>query len=450
MELPPVAVPPGASGTLPPVVTGTVQSILSPNRYAIQVQGLLLELEAQLFLSVGDKVPLRVARQTPKEVVFELVRPPQGAGEEPRDPPRFPPEARELVREFVRMRAPLDPALIGRALQAAADGPARQAAAFLAAHGLEPTAEMVAALARLVDPASTEPPASPAPLLAPLVEALGERTAAAPADVAVTAPLLAGPPTAALEEAVAQVLEGSPRLQMIDRLIEIVGAAAPAEVPAQEVPARLDQALRLVRAATPETLDETARALPQLPKEALRQVLQELHQLERREIASIPELAQARDARGAVLDAAQRMTDVRLVNQLARLRDDGVLALEIPLRADGRLVHVPLRIRREPDKPGSAEAGPRFSVTLDADLSRIGFVRARLDSAGRTLRVRFRVRERGVKSHLERGAGGLAESLKAQGYEASIAAELVSTLERESIFDVFAAPDGEITLDVKL
>jgi hypothetical protein len=71
------------------------------------------------------------------------------------------------------------------------------------------------------------------------------------------------------------------------------------------------------------------------------------------------------------------------VNQLSQLREDGVLVLEVPLRVEGRLAHIPLRIRREPEKPGSPEPGPRFSVTLDADLSRIGFVRARLDAAGR-------------------------------------------------------------------
>jgi hypothetical protein len=64
--------------------------------------------------------------------------------------------------------------------------------------------------------------------------------------------------------------------------------------------------------------------------------------------------------------------------------------------------------------------------------------------------VRLRVRERGVRSHLEKGADGLAGALKAQGYDAAVSAELVQTLERESIFDVFASPDETITLDVRL
>jgi hypothetical protein len=112
--------------------------------------------------------------------------------------------------------------------------------------------------------------------------------------------------------------------------------------------------------------------------------------------------------------------------------------------------HIALRIRREPNPPGSADPGSPFSVTLDADLSRLGLVRARLDMTGRSLRVRLRVRERGVRAHLEKGAEVLVDALKAQGYDATVAAELVPTLERESIFDVFASPDESITLDVRL
>jgi len=309
---------------------------------------------------------------------------------------------------------------------------------------------MVAALSRLTTAAPEGPAGSASPLLAPLVQALQARVAETPVEAARTAPLLAGPPPAALEESVARVLESSPRLQMIDRLIEAISSASPARVPAAEVPGRLEQAVRLVQSATPENLEETLRALPPLPREALRPLLQEAQALERREVASIPELARAREMQGLVLDSSQRLTDLRLVNQLSQLREDGVLVLEVPVRVEGRLEHLPLRIRREPEKAGSSDPGPRFSVTIDADLSRIGSVRARLDVAGRTLRVRLRVRERGVRSHLEKGAEGLVDALKAQGYEAAVTAELVAALERESIFDVFASPDESITLDVRL
>lgn len=450
MELPPVSVPPGSGGPLPPIVTGTVQSVLSPNRYSVQVQGLLLELEANLFLMIGDKVPLRVARQTPEEVVFELVRPPQERREPAAPPSRVAPESRELVREFVRMRAPLEPALVDRALQVAPDGPTRQAAAFLAAHGLEPSAERVQALARLVSAAPPLPGETASPLLAPIAQAIAERIAGSPPQVAATAPLLAGPPPAALEEAVARALQESPRLRMIDRLIEALQSLAPTSSSPEEEALRLPEALRLLRAATPETAEVTLRSLPPLSKDSIHALLQELQDQEQRELASTPLLAQAREDRSGTLEAAARVSDLRLVNQLARLRNDEILVLEVPVRADGRLAHVPLRIRREPGKPGSADPGPRFSISLDADLSRIGLVRAQLDASGKTLRVRLRTRAPGVRSHLERGAGGLVDALRAQGYEASVAAELVPALERSSIFDVFASPDESITLDVSL
>lgn len=450
MELPPVTVPPGAASPLPAFVTGVVQSVLAPNRYAVQVQGLLLELEADLFLTAGDKLPLRVARQTPREVVFELVRPSQPSQARPLEPDRAASHDPELVHEFVRMRAPLDPALLERAAPLAQDPPTRQAAAFLAAHGVDLTAQNVSDLAALAVPPPADSAEEPPALLAPLAEALEEQTAATPRDVATAAPRAAGPPSQALEEIVARVLDGSPRLQMIDRLIEAVTALEPATVPAKEAAARLDQALRLVRAADPANVEETLRALPPLPREALREVLRELQAMERKQLASTPLLSEARDAQSSVLDTAQRTADLRLVNQLSRIRDDGIVVLEVPVRSEGRVTRIPLRIRREPEKPGAPGTGPRFSVTVDADLSRIGLVRAHLESAGKTLRVRLRTREAGVRSHLERGAGELAEALQAQGYEAQVAAELVAALERESIFDVFAAPGEPTTLDVTL
>ncbi len=433
MELPPVSVPPGAPSSLPPVVTATVQSVLGPYRYEIQIQGMLLEIEAHLFLSVGDKLPLRVARQSPNEVVFELVRPPRKPAGEAPDPHRFPPEAREVVREFVRMRAPLDPALVERAAKLAHDAPTAQAAAFLAAHGFEPAAEPVDALARLLLP---PPPIDEA---SPLV-------AASPREFAGKAELLARSSATPFEAGIAAILERSPRLRVIDRLIEAFSAAAPREAPGEN----LAEALRLARSATPETLDEALRSLPPLPKEALRELLRQLQEMERREIASVPELAGIRQNPGTALEAAERLGSLRLVNQLAQLRGDGVLVLEVPVLSEGRIDLIPLRIRREAEKKGRAETGPRFAVTVDADLSRVGLVRAHLDSAGKTLRIRLRVRDRGVRDHLERGAGELAEALRAQGFEAAVAAELVQALERESIFDAFAAPDGSITLDVTL
>jgi len=433
MELPPVTFPPGASGFLPPVVTATVASVLGPNRYELQVQGLLLELEAQLFLSVGDKIPLRVARQTPREIVFELARPPQNAGEERPEPARFPPETRDLVREFVRMRAPLDPALLARAAQVTRDAPTRQAAAFLAAHGFGPDPAQVEALARLVLP--------PLPY--------GESSApaaAAPQEVAEKTGLLARAAATPLEEAVAKVLEGSPRLRVLDRLIEAVTTMSPT---ADAPPENLAQALQQVRSATTETLDAVLGALPPLTKEAQAELVRELQDSERRTIAGLPDLAPVKEA-PARIQASDRASDLRLVNQLSRLRDDGVLALEVPVRADGRVDLIPLRIRREAGGRGRPGEGPAYAVTIEADLSRVGLVQARLDSAGKTLRVRLRVRDPRVRGHLESGAGALAEALRAQGFEASVAAELVQSLERESIFDVFAAPDGDITLDVTL
>jgi hypothetical protein len=237
---------------------------------------------------------------------------------------------------------------------------------------------------------------------------------------------------------------------MVDRLIDGVQSLPPAAPVPNEATTRLPEALGLLSAATPATVEETLQALPSLSRESIRVLLQELQRIEGREIESTPLLAQARQDPTGILASAARLSDFRLVNQLSQIRNDHILVLEVPVQAEGKLAHIPLRIQREPDPAGSDEPGARFSVSLDADLSRIGLIRARLDSAGRTLRVRLRTRSSGVRSLLEHGAGELVDALRAQGYEAMVTSELVPSLDRPSIFDVWAAPDESITLDVKL
>ncbi len=407
MDLSAISLPHGPVAPLPPVVTATVEEVRSPNRYLLRLQGMLLELEMNLFLAAGDRVTLRVREQSPDRLVLEVAgRPEEGP-----------------VGRSAAGRGPGPP------------DPAAHAAAYLAGHGLEPAGPLVRLLARLAGPPSA--PRTEAALLEPLARALEALVSESPRDIPAKAPLVAGPPPGELEAAVREALARSPRLAALDRLIEAVSALEPAEAGAE----RLAEARRLVGAVTPESLEATIRQLPRLPPEAIQELLRTLLEMERRELAATPDLAQARAARGTVIDASDRLAAVRLVNQLSRLRGDGTTLLELPVRDGEDLRYVPLRIRRERDGRGARdEEAEVYAIVLDADLSNLGPVRSLLNSAGRSLRVRFKAGDRAAREHLEGGAPELLEALRAQGFEPAVAAEVAERPGRESLFEAFAAP----------
>jgi hypothetical protein len=426
-------------------VTATVQSVLAPNRYMLQLQGMLFELEAELFLSVGDKLPLRVREQGAGRLVLETLPrsepAPQGAAA------GGPASLNPVGVELGRMRGPLDPATVDLVARLSRDPVTRQAAAFLAAHGIEPTQELVDALASL-NQAGPEPSGGAA-LLETLSAALARRVVEDPLEIPSKLPLLSGPPPQELENALRAILEGSPRLRMIDQMIEAVQAARPSKVPPAEVADRLRTAVSLVRSATPDSLGEVLRQIPGLPREALRELVSVLSEMERTALSQVPELSAAREGRGTLLGAADRLADYRLVNQLSQVREDGVRILEVPVRAEGRLQYLPLRIAREGPRPGSADPSS-FVITFDIDFTKIGFVRALLATASKTLRIRFQVRDRAVRAHLEKFAGELSGALEAEGFETLISADVAAPAPRESIFDAFASPSDPTSLDVTL
>jgi hypothetical protein len=450
MDLSPVTVPaPPPLPALPPVVAAVVEAILGPSRYAVTLQGVLLELELDLILSVGDRVPFRVREQTPARLVLEVL--PRGPDEAPPPPgaPPIPEELREIAREVVRMGAPIERETLEAVAKAAPDPVRRQAAAFLAAHGFEPSAPLVEAVARLAAPPPPAPERAPG-ILQPLAAHLQSLVAETAAEVPQKAPRVAGAPPPEPMESLRRVLETSPRLRAIDRLVEAVSAARPEEsVPPREVVARLGQALRLVRSAAPESVEAAIREMPKLPRPAVQELLSKLLEMERQELARIPELAAARAARGTVLETAERLAEFRFVNQLAQLRNEGVMVLEVPVRAEGRVQYLPLRVRRERGGRPEDPRGERFTVALDVELSRIGPVRALLEAAARALRVTFRVRDRAVRDRLQRGAAELVEALRAQGFEPAVASEVADRAPAETIFDVFASPGNIPSIDVK-
>jgi hypothetical protein len=391
MELPALRLPGPLPTPLPALVTAVVDSVRAPGLYAVRIQSLLLELELDLFLEIGDRLPLRVKQQSSNSLVLEVL--PREAERPSREPagPAPRPEPGPVERELLRQRAPLDSDLVAR-LEALPPG-LRPAAAFLAAHGLEPLRPLVEALARMdADPASA---------------------------------------------AVARLLETSPKLRTLDALIEgLVRIAPREEAPPPPVPgALLDTLLRIADA---DDVPATLAKLPPLPRPALDALREALLVAERAEIERLPALREA--------VPPPRPAEIRLVNQLSELRGDDVLVADLPVRReDGRSDRVPLRWRRErspdPDLPD------RHRIVVHADLARLGLVHAFLVASGRLLQIRLAARDARSAAHLTRHAAGLVGALEAAGFEAVVAAE-VAAPPPPSLFDLFADPDTPGALDL--
>jgi hypothetical protein len=270
--------------------------------------------------------------------------------------------------------------------------------------------------------------------------------AADPDEAAAKLPLalLGAPPE--LETAVARALEASPRLRLLDRLIE----GLPARPPVAGA-SGLQAARALLLSAPPDAdPDALLAALPPLSRDSIRDLLGELRDLERKEIQSLPDLARTRDLRGTILENADRSAAYRLVNQLSALRGDGIQVLELPLRRpDGPLSRLPLVVRRD----GGGGRGPGtsdgLSITVHAELPRLGLVHAFLQASGRLLRVRLTARSAWAVEALQRDSAVLVRTLEALGFEATVRAEAARGDGRESIFDVFAAPGSPGELDVQ-
>src|SRR5688572_14620125 len=106
MELPPVTISNPSPAALPPVVTATVEAVLGNNQYQVNLQGILLKLELDFLLSIGDKISLRVREQTPDKLVLQPLAPSAKDGAGSLEPDELPARLREIAQEFLRMRAP--------------------------------------------------------------------------------------------------------------------------------------------------------------------------------------------------------------------------------------------------------------------------------------------------------------------------------------------------------
>ncbi|MBI2900641.1 MAG: hypothetical protein HYY17_10675 [Planctomycetes bacterium] len=445
MELTPYVSVPASSAPLPvgAILSGIVKEILAANRYLIQIQALALELELPLALNVGDAVRMRVREASARALVLDVSLPDAREPLPARGLPErlgFPvdPETERLVRALMRMNAPIDRDRVESALASAraAKGEARiEAAAFLVAHGIDPDPRTVTRLARMAEPAPL-----PSPTANPVLRSMQETVAPVPEE----APAVVPKPLPS-DEAVRALLDRSPVLRFLDRALEIASRLEPSP----ESGMRVDEALAIVRSILerPGGDPEEIRAL-RLPASQLHELRSKLFALERAAIASVEEFREARETGGPLFERFDRFLAHRVVNQLARLQDDGVAILQVSIRHENRVMDVPIRVIRREGGHGGA-AGPGFHVVLDTDLSRLGPVRTKVDAAGRGMAVRFQVRRSDARRHLESGNDELACALRDLGWEPSVSTEVASPLP-ESPFAAFERGGDVSGIDVRV
>jgi len=450
------------------LIAGMVKEILASQRYLIQAQGILLELELPMTLQLGDRVQFRVRDASPRNLVVDVSLPPSTPGRlESADARTLlqklglpaDEDSQRLVQEFVRMNARVDRGSVTAAREAirSVSSPSRfEAAAFLVAHGVEPDSTAVAKLARIAVPESFPHDPTPIPLLSEHARAV----APLPEEIPEAAPRLPAPGVP-----IRQVLESSPILRFLDRAIELVASAPPSpdsaavvEAIVASVPLRPDLAraveeiVRLVQEFLQHPEDEEGavvrlRERLRLPARLLREVRAELLGLERKILASIPEFREARDSSPPVLERHDRLWAHRFASQLARIHDERIAIFEVPVLHDGRVSQVPVRVVRR--EGGSAKAaGHDFHATIDTDLSRLGRVRTRVDAAGQGLSVRFQARRPEIRRHLESEREDLVRALGEIGWKATVAAE-VAPPPSDSPFEEFAKPRSYLDIDMR-
>lgn len=423
------------------MIAATIAEMLQPDLFLLNVGGVPLQARSQVPLEVGRQVILRVKDIQGDVITLQLV-PAADAPELVEALELQPtPENVEIARRLLRANLPLDRDTVHQISAAVRDARGEltakvQAAVALIANGIEPTPENVELLARLAeDP--PEVPAQDTPIARPVAEHVQAKTVR-PDDPA-SLPKAAAVPPPALEEAIEAVLAKSPLLQRIEEVLDLMDQAiaekragtADARARAQQLSDVLKAVNRaLAEKAEPESLQQIFLA----NREALGEARAMLVEREFRELSNLLELKIARDAR--VMDLADRALGLRAVNNLAALRGDGVMMLELPVQGQPTPARLLVMMRREGGGPKAQAAG--MVVKLDVTLSRIGRVRATTQLQANAAHVRFAVRDAGVRKLFHQTLDQLVSALRAHGLEPSVRVDVARDQSDllEELFDI--------------
>lgn len=402
------------------MIAATITEMLQQDLFMLNVGGVPLQARSHVPLQVGRQVVLRVKEIQGDVITLQIV--PTADAPELVEALELKPtrENVEIARQLLKANLPMDRDTVQQISAAVREargefGAKVQAAAVLVANGIEPTPENVEMIARLAeDP--PDPPSVDNPIARKVAEHVQAKTVR-PDDPA-SLPRAAAAPPPALEEAIETILAKSPALQRIEEVLdlmdEVIAEKRAGPVDPHTRARLLTEVMKAVHRALAEKVEpETLKQVFVANREALGDARAMLVEQEFRELSNMLELKIARDAR--VMDLADRALGFRALNNLATLRGDGVMMLELPVQGQQTPARLLVMMRRE----GGGQKGraPGTTVKLDVTLSRIGRVRATTHVQKNAAQVLFGVRDSAVKKLFNQTLDQLISALRAQGFE---------------------------------
>lgn len=403
------------------MIAATITEMLQQDLFMLNVGGVPLQARSHLPLQVGQQVVLRVKEIQGDVITMQLVSTadaPELVEALELKPTR---ENVEIARQMLKSNLPMDRDTVQRISAAVREargefGAKVQAAVVLVANGIEPTPENVEMIARLAeDP--PDPPSIDNPIARKVAEHVQAKTVR-PDDPA-SLPKAAAAPPPALEEAIETILAKSPALQRIEEVLdlmdEVIAEKRAGPVDPHTRARLLTEVMKAVHRALAEKVEpEALKQVFVANREALGDARAMLVEQEFRELSNMLELKIARDAR--VMDLADRALGFRALNNLATLRGDGVMMLELPVQGQQTPARLLVMMRRE-GGGGQKGQAPGTTVKLDVTLSRIGRVRATTHVQNNAAQVLFGVRDSAVKKLFNQTLDQLVSALRAQGFE---------------------------------
>jgi hypothetical protein len=474
---------------------GIIKSIISPQHYLVELNGVLIDLLIPLELTEGQKIVLQAVKDTRSGLLklklkqLDIKTPLRlQVPDSPEDLPVLIrrlglPDTKEnlvITQQLLKMGIPVTRDAVQMILAAVSkvEGSVQakvQAAVFLYSLGIRPTTSMLTTLQtrQINNPylMLNQPVGAPGVEVGPQLATFDIK----PDDpvhkwVQVFEEINRGGFILRVSESIHRVLEGLPSLRLLDDLIRVIDSELLSVLPQRpgsksvELSSFLEDVQKTLGRITGDTFEQEAHRLVEVlrsirlsSKEEVLQIRHALLRLEEREIQSDPTLNLIRDQGKDFMQFYERVANLRVLNQLSLLRQANVFYTEIPVQVEGKLQMFALKIYQREGKKGQQDSGEK-GLILNVDMSQLGNVRVwvkwhphRSDPAKRDLKVRFRLRDNRVKRLFEQHRAELKDALRAQGYEVSLAEDVVlsDVVDQHLLLDEEPAPPY-ISLDIRV
>jgi len=388
-------------------ILATVLSDLGDGRFEVRLGDRILKVQSPQPLEVGGSLALAV-RQAGSRLLLEILE------HRPQAPAlsglALPDDAahRDALGLLAQEGLPLTRAAV-EAVASAGSPLARRAAAFLMASGLEPSRELVDALAGAIRGGALAEAvrlleAMELPLAREILALLTEGSFSSPGLEALSKARVA------LESGLFRLLAEDPRLAALDRAHERLGDA-----PAAPPTPRCEASAKALLGTRGDP--EATRLLEGMEEALRREVAGQIARWEGEALSSLPWLGRLREAHRALTRAMAEEPGRLLLGR------EGIRYAEGVFRPPGEGA-VPVRLKvsaREGGRDGGEGRKGPLRVAVSLSFSALGGVGAELAAEGRRLRTTLQAERAQAEALLRERSPELAQSLGALGFEAEVA-----------------------------